>query len=115
MTESEKRSAQKVDPFLYNIIECMCEQFRPHKRKDGKELTYSCSSCDRITKSGQFPYITEDFTICSRCCEEDKAWKVLSEKAKLMSEGYSEEEALKKAIDEFGKDLPDMRDGEDLT
>lgn len=32
-----------------------------------------------------------------------------------MSEGYSEEEALKKAIDEFGKDLPDMRDGEDLT
>jgi hypothetical protein len=42
-------------------------------------------------------------------------WKVLSEKAKLMSEGYSEEEALKKAIDEFGKDLPDMRDGEDLT
>ena len=28
-----------------------------------------------------------------------------------MSEGYSEEEALKKAIDEFGKDLPDMRDG----
>jgi hypothetical protein len=38
MTESEKRSAQKVDPFLYNIIECMCEQFRPHKRKDGKSL-----------------------------------------------------------------------------
>lgn len=31
-----------------------------------------------------------------------------------MSEGYSEKEALKKAIDEFGKDLPDMRDGEDL-
>ena len=44
MTESEKRSAQKVDPFLYNIIACMCEQFRPHKRKDGKEPTYSCSS-----------------------------------------------------------------------
>ena len=32
-----------------------------------------------------------------------------------MSEGYSEEEALKKAIGEFGKDLPDMQDGEDLT
>jgi hypothetical protein len=32
-----------------------------------------------------------------------------------MSEGYSEKEALKKAIDEFGKDLPDMWDGEDLT
>jgi hypothetical protein len=86
-----------------------------YEQKIALEPTYSCSSCDRITKSGQFPYITEDFTICSRCCEEDKAWKVLSEKAKLMSEGYSEEEALKKAIDEFGKDLPDMRDGENLT
>jgi hypothetical protein len=55
MTESEKRSAQKVDPFLYNIIECMCEQFRPHKRKDGKEPTYSCSSCDRIKNQANSP------------------------------------------------------------
>jgi prophage maintenance system killer protein len=55
MTESEKRSTQKVDPFLYNIIECMCEQFRPHKRKDGKEPTYSCSSCDRIKNQANYP------------------------------------------------------------
>ena len=104
----------KIQTKVLNVKEEYRKVFED-KRKDGKEPTYSCSSCDRITKSGQFPYITEDFTICSRCCEEDKAWKVLSEKAKLMSEGYSEEEALKKAIDEFGKDLPDMRDGEDLT
>ena len=113
MTESEKRSAQKVDPYI--ILLSVCVNSSGPTREKTVEPTYSCSSCDRITKSGQFPYITEDFTICSRCCEEDKAWKVLSEKAKLMSEGYSEEEALKKAIDEFGKDLPDMRDGEDLT
>lgn len=104
----------KIQTKVLNVKEEYRKVFED-KRKDGKEPTYSCSSCDRITKSGQFAYITEDFTICSRCCEEDKAWKVLSEKAKLMSEGYSEEEALKKAIDEFGKDLPDMRDGEDLT
>jgi hypothetical protein len=72
MTESEKRSAQKVDPFLYNIIECMCEQFRPHKRKDGKEHTYSCSSCDRITKSGQFPYITEDLLYAAAAVKKIK-------------------------------------------
>ena len=114
MNETEKRLAQKEvleehdgvfyptgDPLLEYTVVCMCDQFRPYKRNDGKEPAYTCSLCDSIIKSAECPFICEYTTICSRCYEEDKCWKRLKRSHEFMREGYNQWEALKKATDEL--------------
>ena len=60
MSESGKRLAQKEvleeydcvfypngDPLLEYAVVCRCDQFRPYKRNDDKEPTYTCCICDK--------------------------------------------------------------------